>query len=318
MPRGSKHKERLMHLFSILDKESDKNHRFTLRQLLEMMGLNPEPSSNDGRNLRNDIEVLRSAGYNVAVERHEAPEYYLGARRFTSEELEVLIDIVQSSVSITQEMSDNLVESILSLGSAPEARALREGVRVSNRSKMKNDELFESIHEIQKARSSSPRRKISFNYFSFDFEFNRERHKTKDGSEIIVETPLLLTYSDGAFYVITYSDEKERLVTRRVDRMENVRATEEKGTWKQELQDYDIDDRMVFGMFIDEKPQQVKLIVKKEAMNALIDRFGEKMRIEPLPGGEKARVTVRVAPSKPFEGWVFGLRDLVEVENTTS
>lgn len=223
----------------------------------------------------------------------------------------MLIDLVQSARTIPQEMSDSMVDSILSLGSNFEAESVATKVRVRNRVKLFNDELLDSMWEIKKAIEN--RRKIRFRYFHYGFDFERNYHS--DGT---IESPLVLTYSDGAHYVITYSDADENTKTRRVDRMTDVTVLEEKATWKPELQGYDIDESTLFGMFFGEE-RIVTLTAKERAMNVFIDRFGRNMVIDNVrkvvENGTTERyadITVRVAVSPQFEGWLRGLDGLVE------
>lgn len=311
MPRGIEHRQRLLKVLAILERETDADHRLTLSQLMVRLGMDPN-DANGRRNVRNDLDALTQVGHPVNHERHKAPEYFLGGRRFSTKELKVLIDLVQSARTIPQEMSDSMVDSLLSLGSGFEAESIATRVRVRNRVKLFNDELLDSIWEIKRAIDN--RRKISFRYFHYGFDFEPIYHN--DGT---VESPLVLTYSDGAHYVITYSDAEEDTKTRRVDRMTDVTVLDEKATWKRELQGYDIDESMLFGMFFGEE-RVVTLTAKERAMNALIDRFGRNMTIdnvrEVVEDGTTERyadVTVRVALSPQFEGWLRGLNDLVKL-----
>lgn len=74
----------------------------------------------------------------------------------------------------------------------------------------------------------------------------------------------------------------------------------------------------LFGMFFGEE-RLVTLTASERAMNALVDRFGRNMTISNVREVVKegcteryADVTVRVAVSKQFEGWLKGLDGLVE------
>lgn len=304
-----------MRVLRVLERETDADHRLTLSDMMDRLGM-PYADSNGRRNVLGDIAALKDAGYPIESERHRAPEYYFARRRFSAKELKVLVDIVQSSRTIPQEMSEGMVKSVLSLGSDFEADEVRTGIRVGNRVKLFNAELPDSIWEIKRAMDG--RRKVRFRYFSYGFDFQRCYHPNADGGDIHVETPLLLTHVDGAHYVITYNDEMEMKKTRRVDRMTDVAATDVRATRRQELRDFDIDERALFGMFIGEETY-VTLTVKERGMNVMVDRFGRNMEVanvrEVREGDEVVRyadVTVKVAESPQFEGWLKGLEGLVE------
>ena len=114
----------MLEVLTTLERETDAEHRLTLTQIMDRLGLDPT-NVNNRRNVCNDIAALRDAGYPIEQERHKAPEYYHGKRRFTTKELKVLVDLVQSARTIPQQMSDELVASILSLGSDFEAESVR-------------------------------------------------------------------------------------------------------------------------------------------------------------------------------------------------
>lgn len=308
MARGYEHRRRTLEVLAILERETDTDHRLTLSQLMEIIGMDPD-DGNQRRKLRGDLAAIREMGYPLRCERHKAPEYYL-YRRFSSKELKMLVDLVEGARTIPQEMSDTMVESILSLGSGFEAKSVKSKIRVRNRVKLFNDELVDNIWEIKRA--IEERRKIRFRYFNYGFDFERIYH-----SEGTVESPLVLTYTDGAHYVVTYSEDVDDKRHRRVDRMTDVTVLDEKATWKGELQCYEIDESTLFNMFAG-REELVTLTANERAMNALIDRFGHNMEIsnvrEVANGGVTERyadVRVRVAESKQFEGWLKGLEDIL-------
>lgn len=315
MTRGREHRDRMLEVLTTLERETDAEHRLTLTQLMERLGLD-STNVNNRRNVRNDIAALKDAGYPIEQERHKAPEYYFGRRRFTTKELKVLVDLVQSARTIPQQMSDELVASILSLGSDFEAESVASRIRVYDRVKLYNDELFDSVWAIKRAMDL--RRKIQFKYFHYGFDFNRIYHPSHGASDEIVESPLQLIHKNGAHYVMTYSDVEGKEKTRRVDRMTDVRILDQKATWKPEFQCYDIDETTLFGMYSG-KVRYVTLTVREDAMNVLVDQFGRKMEIsnvrEITEDGETVRyadIKVKVAMSPQFEGWLKGLKGMVE------
>lgn len=312
MPRGSEHKERLLKVLGVLERETDAEHRLSMTQLLNRLGLDPT-SHNDRRNVRGDLVALDRAGYPIATERHAKTEYFLARRRFIAKELKVLVDLVEGARTIPEEMSEGMVQSILLLGSEFEAEEVRTRIRAGNRVKLFNDELLDSIWALRQA--INRRRKVRFRYFHYGFDFEPVYHE-KEGIESIVETPLLLTHVDGAHYVIALTSEGMEK-TRRVDRMTDVEVLDEKAPWRKEYQSFDIDERALFGMFRGEE-NYVTLEVDERGMNALIDRFGRRMEIanvrEVEEGGETKRyadITVKVVESTQFEGWLKGLEELV-------
>lgn len=137
---GAKHKQRLMTVKIILEEESDQSHRFSVKQLLDRLGL-PHTEANQ-RAIRSDIKTLQDFGIAITREKHRTFEYYVSSRRFQQNELKMLIDIVQSSRSIDEQTSRDLVESILALGSHSESQSLKAEIRLGRRPKPRTIRSF--------------------------------------------------------------------------------------------------------------------------------------------------------------------------------
>ena len=151
---GAKHKQRLMTVKITLEEESDQSHRFSVKQLLDRLGL-PHTEANQ-RAIRSDIKTLQDFGIAITREKHRTFEYYVSSRRFQQNELKMLIDIVQSSRSIDEQTSRDLVESILALGSHSESQSLKAEIRLGRRPKTKNDQVFRNIEVIQGNQDGNP------------------------------------------------------------------------------------------------------------------------------------------------------------------
>ena len=169
---GAKHKHRLMTVKMILEEESDQSHRFSVKQLLDRLDL-PHTEANQ-RAVRSDIKTLQDFGIATTREKHRTFEYYVSSRRFQQNELKMLIDIVQSSRSIDEQTSRDLVESILALGSHSESQSLKTEIRLGRRPKTKNDQVFRNIEFIQGALAASPRHKVSFAYLDLGFDLKKK------------------------------------------------------------------------------------------------------------------------------------------------
>ena len=308
---GETHIRRFLAVKKILEEESDGEHRFTAAQLLERLELRDTEANR--RAIRSDIRLMKEFGADVVHEKRRPFEYYVATRRFTPDELEMLIDIVQSSRSIDEATSRNLVDSILGLGSIGEAKALKAGIRLGVRAKTKNVEIFRNIEIIQKA--IADRRKVRFRYFDIGFDLGRDY---RYGGEPCTETPILLTYMYDCYYMISYSEQKDRINARRLDRMDKTTGTQQKACRNGKIANFDLEDfeYTQFGMFIGQPAIWVTLRINdKKMMNPLYDHFGKRLegRVTPPNGDEPAYEKVRVIPSPQFDGWVIGLDGGLEI-----
>lgn len=310
---GESHKRRLLTVKRILEEESDKDHRFSVKQILERLGL--AATEANMRAVRNDIKVLKDFGVTIVREKHRTFEYYVGTRAFKPGELKVLADIVQSSRSIDDRTSKELVESILGLGSVGEAKKLKAGIRLGSRAKTENRQVFRHIDTIQGA--IADRHKIQFAYFDIGFDLKRDYRY--DG-ESRIETPILLTYMNDCFYMVSYNEEKDRINARRLDRMDRVLDTQERASSNDKIRNFNLEDfeYTQFNMFLGNEAKWVTLQINdKKMMDPLYDHFGDRLKghVTPPKDGELARVRVKVVPSAQFDGWVYGMDGMLEVIN---
>lgn len=310
--RGMRHRERLLKVLDTLDRHSDPGHRLSITQMLEALGLPPTESCR--RDVRLDIRALREAGFPIGSERHRAHEYFFAERRFTTEELWLILDMVQGAPFLTEETAARLSSTIVSMGSLSEGEALGAAIRPTERVHMQNDDVFRSLSVIRAAIAARPRHLLAFTYF--DNTPDKQRFYHHDGKPIR-ETPLALTLEGGYYYVICLNGEGHRR-TRRVDRMERLIDTllpspHPRGALAFDFSAY---ERSHFGMFLTGEPQYVTLGLDAErernAMNVLVDKFGTDVDVHPSPdGGWEARV--EVCPSRMFFGWLASMSDLFEL-----
>lgn len=75
---GEAHKRRMLTVQCILKFESNKTHRFTMKQILKRLEL--EATEANMRNVRNDIKILKEFGCPIVREKHRAHEYYWQAQ----------------------------------------------------------------------------------------------------------------------------------------------------------------------------------------------------------------------------------------------
>lgn len=308
---GEAHISRFLKVKKILEEESDQNRRFSVKQILERLGL--PPTEANMRAIRSDIKQLRKSGVKIARVKHRTFEYYVETRRFSADELKLLADIVQSSCSLAEETSGKLIESILDLGSSDEAKVLKAGIKLVKRPKTQNANVFSHIGTIQEAILT--KRKVLLHYF--DIGYNLERVDRYDG-EGRTETPLLLTYLNDCYYMISYNEKRERINARRLDRIESILCTGEPASQNEITRNFDLRELMCtqFGMFIGRKASWVTLKINdKKMMNPLYDHFGDLLRgnITPPADGKPGYAHVKVIPSPQFYGWLAGLDGGLEV-----
>lgn len=316
MPGNKQSRNHLIYVAKILHEETDAQAGLSLPQLqqrLEDHGITVERKS-----LYRDFDVLESIGMKIGKIAKRPVQYYLGTRLFTPSQMMLLVDAVQTSRSITEQNSIELISRLKKLTSAAEASQLESRVHVSGRIKMQNESVFLTLDKIQQA--IAEHRMISFRYQQYDVNMKQRYVKAQDGNERI-RTPLFLVYSDENYYMLAYDENGvDHLRSYRVDRMRSVMLLEESPAHHKPDPSFRITDheRHTLGMY-NITPVRIKLHVAEERIGNIIDIFGtEDVSIQEARGvveleseegtegkGEGRRwanVRITTAPSPVFFG----------------
>ena len=106
---------------------------------------------------------------------------------------------------------------------------------------------------------------------------------------------------------MAYDAEADRIKHYRVDKMLRITLTEQKRVGKERYKKFNLPDytKRIFGMFSGEETK-VTLEADNAMAGVLIDRFGKDIMLIPQDE-EHFRVTVDVAVSDQFLGWVVAL-----------
>ncbi len=303
----SKQRLKLLYLLRILSDESDDERGLTMPQIIDR--LNEYGISAERKAVYRDLEALRVYGFEIGTLPRRPVQYVLKGRLFDQAELLLLVDAVQSSRFLTKSRSDSLVRSLRSLASKRKGRELARHVHVEGRIKMQNESVFYNVDVIQEALAR--KRKVSFRYFKYD---EGKQQRLQHEGERYVETPVVLTYVDGCYYLVVYNDKHEGFATYRVDRMTSLMVSDEPATRNEAVASFDIStyEARVFGMFAGD-PVKATLRVHADAMGAVIDKFGRDVETMAIGDGW-ARVYAHVMESPTFFGWLAQFGSLVTIE----
>ena len=314
-------KARLVILLKMFYEMTDEEHPMTGIEILDYLREHDAPANE--KTLRGDIQLLQDLGLDI-VKVVSRPNYYFwGDRQFEMPELKLLIDAVASSRFITEKKSKELAKKLAGLASENQRRELRRHEYATNRVKSQNEKIYYTVNTINEA--ISKRRKISFQYTEYSAELQEVyRH---DG-ELYYLSPYALLWNEDFYYVVGWSDKREKVSVFRVDRIDHPEMLEEKAVKRPDgfkLEDY---SKPIFDMFEGKERVEVKLEVRNDLAKYIVDRFGTKLKTEKI-NDERFAVTVEVSLSPTFYAWVFqfggGMRilapekavdDILEMANT--
>ena len=304
MPKSMGQKLKILYLMRILLTQTDETHSLSVNELIAKLA--DYGVSAERKTVYDDIETLRQFGIDIVMEKTRSYGYYVTGRDFELPELKLLADAVQASKFITEKKSMELIRKLEGLVSKYDAGKLQRQVFIQNRVKSMNESIYYSVDALHEAITDG--KKISFKYF--DYNVQKKQVFRRDGAPYIV-SPAALTWNEENYYLIAYSQEREAITHFRVDRMSGVKKLDEQRDAAAagfKLAEY---SRKVFGMFGGQE-SDVRLRVDNQIIGAVVDRFGKDVIM--VPDGESHfTVSVRVAISPVFCGWLFQFGELCQV-----
>jgi len=300
LPKNSNQKTKILYLLNILLRETDEEHQLTMPQLLYILDMAGVPA--ERKSIYDDLEHLKHYGYDVNFEPNKG--YYIGERDFELAELKLLVDSVQSSKFITQKKSDALIKKLEQLTSVNNAGELRRQVYIFDRVKTLNENIYYNVDKLSSAISKGC--KVVFKYI--EYKPDKTKHFKNDGADYAV-SPYRLTFSDDNYYLIAYHEKYQKLSNFRVDRMVDVRLSDEKCCEIQfDLSGY---SKKTFDMYNGETCM-VQIECDNSLINAVIDRFGESVHLRKEDENTFV-ISVNVNISPTFFAWVFTFGDKMKI-----
>lgn len=307
MAKGSNQKLKLYYLAKIFIEKTDEDHMINTATILEY--LRSYGVDCNRKTVYNDITDLRKLGFGVKGQRVKLDYlYYMDKKYFEFAEMKLLVDAIQSSKFITERKSKELITKLISLGSEYEQSQLNRHVIVKGRIKSMNESIYLIVDDIHNAISNNM--KIRFEYLKWDLDKTLKPRKDTPYEA----SPWALTWDHENYYMIAYDSAEDMIKHFRVDKMRDIELLDQKREGKELFRSFNIAaySNRSFGMFGGEEVK-VRLRFKNELVGVIIDRFGRDIIISPSNEEGSSEVTVEVALSDQFLGWVFALGTGVKI-----
>ena len=307
MPKGTNQKFKLYYLSRIMLEKTDDDHMIDMSEIktaLEAYGVTA-----DRKSLYDDLEALRVLGVDVIGEKVGRNYYYhVGGKQFEIAELKLLVDAIQSSKFITEKKSKELIKKLTDMASHYEATQLKRQVVVQGRVKTMNESIYYIVDDVHRAIAEN--KKIRFEYMKWNEQ--KKMVRRKDGSYTV--SPWALTWDDENYYLIAFDEEAGCIKHFRVDKLKSIEVLDELREGKEEFKAFNLAKyaKMSFGMF-GGKSTKVKIAFDNEMAGVFIDRFGRDISIYPADKKGWSEITVDVAMSDQFLGWIFALGPKVKI-----
>lgn len=300
-------KSKLLLLTEILKQQSDAEHPITTKDLIDK--LSKKGISCDRRTLARDISQLKDMGYPVrSTKVGHSNAFYIEHNEFSLAELKILIDAVQASSVIPEDMTNALIEKIANLGGSHCAELLQLNRIRFNIRKQTNNSVLDTIAIIEE--SFKRQTQVSFFYFKHNEHGDRVYRR---GKERYVVDPIALIYTDDRYYLRCYNPARKQYRNYRIDRMEDVQHLDayignEAMVSGEELATYTSKAIKMYGG----TEEQVELEFTEELIDVIFDQFGLDTKIE-RSGDYWYTAKVKVQISRTFWGWYFQFLDQMRI-----
>lgn len=292
-------KGRLLFLERYMMEHTDDDHVITTDELIRIYEENGFKANRN--TVKSDVDTLNAAGVEILSERvGNSKAYHVGARLFELAELKMLVDAVSSSRFITMGKSERLIGQLAKLTNEQNRNALTARIFTSDRIKTGNTAVMNTTDTLCKAMDSG--QKVRFHYWNYN---PQKEHILRHDGEWFVASPYALIWDDERYYLVAYSDYREKVVTFRIDRMCDVSILEEPALKDDGFNGAEYAQRAFKMMDDDLEETEVILACDNQFMQNIVDRFGEEIDTE-IVDENCFRACVTVRPSKTFFSWIVG------------
>jgi predicted DNA-binding transcriptional regulator YafY len=266
------------------------------------------------RSIYSDISALRDE-FGMDIESVKGGKYRLLSRQFNFEDLRLLAQCVYATKFISENRAHKLVETIGEFCSIYQREELEAEVFLCDRVKTTENNLLFPLSEINYAMSTryegKPRKpsKITFKYTKYTIDDIHSQVECRKGSKYKV-SPYKLIINGRNYYLLAYDDRYKDMRTCRVDRMQEVKATEEPREGNEIFDGVDLRTytKRVFSMFSGEN-KRVSMRFNNSLLSAVIERFGNKSDVTYRPDGKSNFIVIAdVEISDQFYAWMCGFR----------
>lgn len=310
LARSENQKVKILHIAQYFQQQSDPDHYITAADIiayLEDLGIEAER-----RSVYRDIYALRDI-FGMDIDGGQGGRFRLMSRQFDFEELQLIAECIYATKFISDDKARSLINTLTDFCSEYQAEMLERETFLTDRVKTTNESTLRNIGKIRAAMATKKDgqlrtpTKIRFKYMHYRIKNHIEEYEGYKGNDYVV-SPYKILLNDGNMYLIGYSDRYKEIRHYRIDKMKDLRVTDEARDGGDLYNEKDMENyaKRVFSMFSGETVR-VEIRFDNRDMSAVIEKFGTDNDVFYSPVGKKEfSVIADVEVSKMFFGWLCG------------
>ena len=296
---------RILYILKILIERSDEDHPLSTGDIINYLSQDYNIPAHR-TTIPKEIDALNKSEFFIDIIEGKPNKYYWTNRTFEIPEIKLLIDAVLSSKFITADKSEILIKKLYTLVSENQAKELKRNIIIADRIKPDNEKILYWINELHTAINLQQQVELQY----FEYNVNKEKILKHNGQKYIF-SPYSLAWNGDYYYVIGFSQNHDKVVKFRVDRIATLKITNNKAVPMP--QDFDMSAflKKVFTMY-DGEEETVELLCRNDMMKCIVDRFGENIPTE-IVTPEYFKATAQVYLSPLFYAWVFSFEGKIKI-----
>lgn len=261
----------ILYILNVLKKYSCENHMLQINDIKkyieDIYGVVIDP-----RTIRRNINLLKEKfDYDIVTWNENRMGYYLIKNPdidFEPGEIRAIIDTFSYSTFIPESISNEIISKCKNMQNIYENERLKDYKVYSLGVKSKNKEIVKNIEDITDAIYN--KKKIKFDYYKY--ELNPTLNNVNTGLRSL--SPYAIIYQLQEMYVVGLKDGQKKLYTYRIDRMKNIRITNEKvddSITQKDVNEFVKSTVLMFGS----SGEDIEVICDIVLLDDVIDSFGD-------------------------------------------
>lgn len=292
----SEYRNRMLALFKILYEQTDENNKLKEKDITAL--LKQQGYKCDRRTFYDDRDALIAAGVDIRYK----GGYYIASRNFNLAEIKFLVDYIASSETLTAKQSEILKDKLLSLLSVSQKVIINEQFYTNPSIKnTENNNLMSVINELVQAIHNKKQIRFKYNKKSYIF------------------SPYALVSSNQRYYVIGYNYRAEKIYHLKVEKINELKTTNNQNAPIAEVSDYDdvldVNDylRKTYNMYSGEQTE-VTMRFSPKILDEMKKHFENVKIVKNSSKNDRFIETkVEVSVSDGFISFVLSMRDNIQV-----
>ena len=295
-----RNQSRILLIAKYLTDQTDAEHEVSSRDIKNMLEQNGLPAP-DSRTIDTDIDLLIAAGYDISRKHMngQAMQYSIIDRSLDTVELKILIDAIAASQFIGVEKSKRIISQLAAMASVSDRPYLEEEINQVRSIKKAVGGTMVAADTILHAIVAQ--KKIQFQMI--DYRVPDKARFAHKGGKVYSVSPYATIWSNDRYYLVCYDDDRNSVITPRMDHIRKVRVLDE--PIKPKPADFDIGYYYTSSYKMYGGPEmEVTIECENDLLGKFIDRFG--MEFDCIPVTDHTfQATVKTCVGNTFFGWLF-------------